>query len=823
MKKISIFILIAFSLFGTTVSFANTDAGFSDVQNDSEYYDAIDYLKTNEVVKGYDDGTFKPENEINRAEFLKIVIEAYGYDVSDASCNNYKDIKKTDWFYGYVCKATSLGIVKGYGDGTFKAANQISFAEASKMIVNGLKVADVNEDSANVWYEPYVSALENKSAIPVAIMGFSQKISRAEMAEMVYRIKDEVNTKDTNTYRTIGLQEKFNVSDGGLKTFSSCSEMGDYFELSGVNNNNYFRGADDMVTTAVPEAAAEEKSSSEYSETNVQVAGVDEADIVKNDGEYIYSVSTKHVSIIKAYPVSQMQEVKVIDFDDADFNPQELFLDKNKLVVIGNTNQMHLMLDQTETQSLYPNFSGSYTKMYLYDISDKTNPLLKRELSIEGDYSTSRKIDNMVYMVSSRYISFPIYSKENPDENDFVPLYKDSLSDEIKPVSACGKIMYMPSIISNDQYLIVSGIDISDYDSAVTNETVLGASDNVYASLENLYVAQSDAPYYMMRFGGESRDQKTIVHKFALGDSAISYKGKGEVKGMILNQFSMDEHDGYFRIATTNGDIWSGNVDNNLYILDDKLEPAGSIEGVAPGEKIYSVRFLGDKAYMVTFKKVDPLFVIDVKNPREPKILGKLKIPGYSDYLHPYDENHIIGFGKDAVDASSDLVEARNLDFAWYQGIKIAMFDVTDVENPKELHKVVIGDRGTDSELLYNHKALLFDKEKGIMALPITLAVLSDDVKNDANADGSEYGNFVYQGAYVYDVSIADGFKLKGRITHYDDTEIADKSGGYWYGAKDIKRILYIGDYFYTVSMGILKANKMGDLEEIKSIELLGN
>jgi len=220
---------------------------------------------------------------------------------------------------------------------------------------------------------------------------------------------------------------------------------------------------------------------------------------------------------------------------------------------------------------------------------------------------------------------------------------------------------------------------------------------------------------------------------------------------------------------------------------------------------------------MVTFKKVDPLFVIDVADPNNPKILGKLKIPGYSDYLHPYDENHIIGFGKDTVEAEEDLVEQRGLDFAWYQGMKIALFDVTDVEAPKELFKEIIGDRGTESELLRNHKALLFDREKNLLAFPVTV----HEIKDKEKVEGNSYGEPVFQGAYVYSLDTTNGFQLKGKITHHEDDEAFLKSGYYFHGGENsIDRIIYISDYLYTISQRLIKASSMDNIEEVNSVEL---
>jgi uncharacterized secreted protein with C-terminal beta-propeller domain len=230
---------------------------------------------------------------------------------------------------------------------------------------------------------------------------------------------------------------------------------------------------------------------------------------------------------------------------------------------------------------------------------------------------------------------------------------------------------------------------------------------------------------------------------------------------------------------------------------------------MAPGERIYSVRFMGSRAYVVTFRTVDPLFVIDLKDPKKPKVLGQLKIPGYSDYLHPYDENHIIGFGKDAVAVG---------DNAYYLGMKIAVFDVSNVSNPVQMFSEKIGDRGTDSELLRNHKALMFSKEKGILSFPVTVMTVKNKSGNTGSYGMPEYGTFEFQGAYVYSINLKDGLKLKGHITHISDQEYK-LSGDYWYNSnKNIQRILYIDDVLYTVSGYGIKANNLNSLKEIKQL-----
>nr|MDO8135029.1 beta-propeller domain-containing protein [Candidatus Njordarchaeum guaymaensis] len=279
--------------------------------------------------------------------------------------------------------------------------------------------------------------------------------------------------------------------------------------------------------------------------------------------------------------------------------------------------------------------------------------------------------------------------------------------------------------------------------------------------------------------------------------------------------FSMDEYNGYFRIATTTGQLWwspeQATSKNHVYVLNMDLNVTGKIEDIAPGESIYSARFMGERCYLVTFKKVDPFFVIDLSDPANPKILGKLKITGYSDYLHPYDENHIIGIGKEAV-------EAEEGDFAWYQGVKISLFDVSDVENPVEIGKYEIGDRGTDSPILWDHKALLFDKERNLLAIPVLVAEINEK-QYPGGVPPNTYGDYVWQGVYVFNVS-ADALTLRGRIAHAEVSPDLLKSGYYFDSSYEVKRSLYIDDVLYTVSDKKVKMNNLENLEVIGEIEL---
>ena len=315
----------------------------------------------------------------------------------------------------------------------------------------------------------------------------------------------------------------------------------------------------------------------------------------------------------------------------------------------------------------------------------------------------------------------------------------------------------------------------------------------MYVSLYNMYVT----------FGGWNGN--TTIYRIQVEGSNLTCAATGKVPGHERNQFSMDEYDGYFRIETM---TWTqdSTTQTNLYVLDMNLSIVGALEGLAPGENFHSSRFMGDRAYFVTFKKTDPLFVIDLSQPTNPTVLGELHIPGYSDYLHPYDETHLIGVGKHTVEADEG-------DFAWYQGIKMSLFDVSNITNPVQMDTVIIGDRGSDSPALYDHKAFLFDRSRNLLVIPILEAEI-DESKYPGGVPSSAYGDPIWQGAYVYDLSLFHGFIQKGRITHLSSgTSIYEDS--YW-----IKRSLYIEDVLYTISSSKVALNVLDDLSSILEIEL---
>lgn len=543
---------------------------------------------------------------------------------------------------------------------------------------------------------------------------------------------------------------------------------------------NYIRPGRDIAVDIVTEdktaaetpEAAQESPAPDSSDTNNQVEGVQEGDIIKNDGKYIYINTGSGLKIIDSNPV----DPKIIATINVPENTSisEIFAAGGKLAVIGQNNYFHIMnYDKAgaEAYIMPPRYYEDRTNVLIYNIENIEKPVLEKEYLFDGNYLSGRTIEDKLYLISTKYLNYR-YDLSYKEEMDIpLPYYTDVLANS-KYEFGYDEIKYFPNYIDS-RYMYTVGIDLNNKSSKPDVDVYLGGSDAIYVSKDNMYAAIADYSYdntiAQTELYNPGYTAGTVVYKFNLSEGNINVVSQGSVPGTIINQFSMDEHKGAFRIATTTGEVWQDTSKNNLYILDDNLKILGRLEGLAPGERIYSTRFAGNRVYMVTYRQVDPLYVIDASNPEKPAVEGMLKIPGYSTYLHMVDENHILGFGFDTQSSSwGGTVNG---------GMKISLFDVTDAGKPKEIHTETIGKAGTYSEVLHNHKALMFSLSRGLMAFPVSVS--GDDYKTE------------FSGAYVYNVD-NKSFSFKNKISHMDDDM---SSYGY-----EVRRVIYIDGYIYSFS-----------------------
>ena len=621
-----------------------------------------------------------------------------------------------------------------------------------------------------------------------------------------------------------------------VNSFSSYEEFKEFVSLARANMYPWgipvYGVAEARVSLPTPVAtpAIIEGKAPSYSRTNIQVEGVDEADIVKTDGEYIYVASRNKVYIARAYPP---EEAKVINTISLNESIRGLFVARNRLVIITTSTPMvRTMIEApapptpvtpAPVRTVKIPITISHTILYLYDVSNTEELKLLNKIVVSGNYIAARLIGNYTYVI----ISMPLW---RINETIILPV----INGVEVPVT---DIKYFEKDVEYS-FTIILAMDINTGEFS-KEIFLLGTSGRVYVSLRNLYILsrrwtseyelmnktldaikpllpedvkteineilKKEIPSYKKYkevieilstwFNSLSEKEKeevvnivtkalestwreeTVVYRFSLDDLNVIARAKGIVPGYVLDQFSMDEYGDYFRIATTRtGFIVEGTMVrptpvNGVYILNMDLEIIGKLDNLAPGERIYAARYMGNFMYLVTFRRVDPLFGIDLSDPKNPKVLGYLKIPGYSEYLHPYGEKYLIGIGID-VDEETNRVK----------GMKISLFDISNITDIKEISAITIGGPGTWSPILHDHKAFMINNEKGYFAIPIY----------------TEKGN---SAAYIIDI-IEKGLNVRGSINH-----------------NGVERVIYIDDYLYTISKASIKIVNE-DLTPITEIKL---
>jgi inhibitor of cysteine peptidase len=537
------------------------------------------------------------------------------------------------------------------------------------------------------------------------------------------------------------------------------------------------QGGFNALATGAVASTATASSTPSFTGTNVQVQGVDEPDKVKTDGTHLFVSTGDAVNIINAYPPNSSSVLSTVTIPTASVLGLEIGQDR--LMVIDQSN--------TNTQ---------YIGLQLYDTSTISAPKLIQNVSIEGTFVAARLAQGYLYAV----IQQPSYTFSQGNATAAMPYaVENGAATQIPPSS----VYYTPNRAQISYYTMISSISM-----ATGKETILsvltGPSATVYVSTSNIYVVYTN---YLDIFDADGipgdvytggvisaaqvqQAQNSTIMRASYSSGTVKAEAAGVVPGTVLNQFSLDEYSGYFRLATGRFATVGGTStrSDDVYVLNMNLTQVSALRNIAPGENIYAVRFVGAMGYVVTFEQIDPLFVISFKDMTNPTILSALKVNGYSDYLHPLPGGYLLGIGKDAVPSSTG-------NFAWYLGLKLSLFRVFDNGTSVQVSKLLIGDRGTDSPVLSDHLAFTFDSTRNITVIPVTLAVVSGNYPSGPNSP-PPYGDVVWQGVYLIKVT-SIGFTTLGRVSQYPPGQGFGDSPN---NNLQIDRSVIIGDYLYTIS-----------------------
>lgn len=542
-----------------------------------------------------------------------------------------------------------------------------------------------------------------------------------------------------------------------LESYNSCSDSLEGFQnmlFNALSENleyytecNYYEY--DTVSTS-------SEADTNYTDTNLQETSVDEADIIKTNGEYIFVATNSGVDIFQTGSVEEFQYLSTISIENT---ISDLYLTEDSLII--------------EATGSNEEYNLSQIILYVYNINHPDSPELVVKKEIIGSLSESHLIDNTIHLSFRNYVSYSFsdyyfqasqkysevcYQNKGSEEDlknninqileeaktEIDNLNMDDMAPWLADTENCNFIYHNKDENTSNS---LAGLYSLDLDNPEQDQTTL-----IQSSISDIY-ASTKAFYFIQRSGKES-----IIHKFDLDkqDSLHKYFSSGQIDGYVLNSFSLSEYENHLRVATTTGNLSrsseNNTAENHIFVLDIEkkdLPVVGQINDIALGESVYAARFIKDRGYLVTYHKVDPLFLIDLSDPENPTLTGELEMPGYSTYLHQLDDETIIGFGKDThLDDSGD--------FSWYQGLKLSLYDVSNTTSPSILNEVVIGGRGSSSPALSEHHAFTFESETGLLALPVSVY--------EENEVDNQYGDFLYYGVHLYSLNSETGVTEKGVI-----------------------------------------------------------
>lgn len=580
----------------------------------------------------------------------------------------------------------------------------------------------------------------------------------------------------------------------GLRRFASEDELLSFFRQQAIARRarwgNLFDGSplDLLLPGAAPDVGALETSGGNsqggddagtYSTTNIQEYGVDESDTFKSDGRYFYIASGATLRIVRAVPAAELKEIGRVELG---VPVDSLYLLDSKLIVLGQRYADREPGEDAPGILVWPPYrEAASVVVHEVDVDDPAAPSVTGQIELDGSLVSSRLTGGRLFLVLTIAPSLP----EDPGPLTLALITLDDVLPQVRRQGVTERMVgwqeyYRPNSANGYYSTAVVTLDADNVEQIVASTAVMADADTIYASTAALYVTSSRWDEQ------DGSGMVTAIHKFALDEQAgARYVGSGSAPGRLLNQFSLGEHEGYLRVAThvDRFDIEAGQSAapyNAVFVLGEssgELVIVGKVEGIAPGETLHSARFMGNHGFLVTYRKIDPLFVLDLAIPTGPKVVGELKVPGFSEYLHPLDETHLIGVGKWTV--------PTNEGFDWFQGVQISLFDVSDWSNPTAVQQLTLGGRGSYSEVEHTHKAFTFLPQTGLLAIPMHLYSVEQLP--------FQMGELEFDGVVAFRVDKAAGFTELGRLPALAGSNETEWNWPWRRGA-------FIGDALYALS-----------------------
>jgi uncharacterized secreted protein with C-terminal beta-propeller domain len=626
-----------------------------------------------------------------------------------------------------------------------------------------------------------------------------------------------------------------------LQSFASCSETDAYLRVNvrkmiqkQFDNQRMYlarsSGRNEVLADSSSGAAEGSQNSApqEFTKTNVQVEGVDEPDIVKTNGTHIFSISGSQVMITQSWPAEAMIGLASIEIDG---HPLGLMLtEQNQLVVASYPRFTNDSQPEFYPWYYYGRYNHELLHLDFYDVKQPQSPVLLKTLRLTGNYATMRRQGDMLRVVqkswgfhlpsnitqfintweSGRMMTLKEFDRqraavEAANEQGLAQLttqsllqnWRSKITDQKTDDVIMGNEQDCHSIFAAKAFSLlgfstISSIDLRSYE--LSQAALLAPVTNVYASTESLYLVNNQWEFWWGWFGFSG--VKTFIHKFRFDSptsTAISYQGSGVVNGDPINQFALDEYQGNLRIAVTD----SAHVEddgprrgppafttvNRVYVLagsEDGLNIIGQTPDLAPGERIFSARFHQDKGYVVTFRQVDPLFTLNLADPRAPEVSGELKVEGFSSYIHLMDESHLLTVGRDADPQTG-----------WVKGLKISVFDVSNPAQPLEKFKYLVAGDYSWSEAQYDHHAFTYFPSRGLLGLP---------VGGSRKTSGNYWWDYYFSELMVFNIDRESGITPRGSIVMNDLYQGSASDFSYWWYGSQVRRSIFADDNIYAIS-----------------------